>query len=121
MDSSIYYLKLISMMLTNGQAGLIDLNLNQQQKVLGAYAYEMPFKDYSAFVMGGKPREGQKLEAVKDLLLSQLDSIKQGKFGDWLVKAVVNDYKISKMKEYESNQARADAFVDDFISGIPWE
>jgi zinc protease len=120
-DSSVYYLKLISMLLTNGQAGLIDLNLNQQQKVLGAYSYEMPFKDYSAFVMGGKPREGQKLEAVKDLLLSQLDSIKQGKFGDWLVKAVVNDYKISKMKEYESNQARADAFVDDFISGIPWK
>jgi zinc protease len=114
------YLKMISMLLTNGQAGLIDLNLNQQQKVLGAYAYDMKFNDYSVFVLGAKPRQGQKLEEVRDLLLAQLDSIKQGKFGDWLVQAVINDYKISKMKEFESNKSRADAFVESFISGKPW-
>jgi zinc protease len=124
-DKSIYqtapaYLKMISMLLTNGQAGLIDLNLNQQQKVLGAYAYDMRFNDYSAFVLGAKPRQGQKPEEVKDLLLAQLDSIKQGKFGEWLIEAVINDYKISKMKEYESNKARADAFVESFTSGKPW-
>ncbi|MFL5730205.1 MAG: M16 family metallopeptidase [Cytophagaceae bacterium] len=115
-----FFLKMISMLLTNGQAGLIDLNLNQQQKVMGAYAYEMKFNDYAAFVLGAKPREGQKLETVRDLLLSQLDSIKQGKFDEWLLKAIVNDYKISKMKEYESNRSRADAFVDNFISGKHW-
>jgi zinc protease len=115
-----YLLKLVSMLLTNGQAGLIDLNLNQQQKVLGGYSYDMAFNDYSALVLGGKPREGQKQEEVKDLLLTQLDSIKQGRFGDWLIKAVINDYKITKMKEYESNRSRADAFVDAFISRRPW-
>jgi zinc protease len=115
------YLKMISMLLTNGQAGLIDLNLNQQQKVLGAYSYEARFNDYSVFVLGAKPREGQKPEEVKDLLLAQLDSLRQGKFEDWLMKAVINDYKINKMKEYESNKARADAFVESFISGKPWK
>jgi predicted Zn-dependent peptidase len=125
-DPSIYqtapaYLKMISMLLTNGQAGLIDLNLNQKQKVLGAYAYDMRFNDYSAFILGAKPRQGQKVEEVKDLLLAQLDSIKQGKFDDWLLPAVINDYKISKMKEYESNRARADAFVESFTSGKPWK
>lgn len=114
------YLKMIGMLLSNGQAGLIDLNLNQKQKVLTAYAYDMPLNDYSAFVLGGRPLQGQKLEEVKDLLLAELAKIKAGQFEDWLIKAVINDYKISKMKEYESNNARADAFVDAFVSNIPW-
>lgn len=115
-----YYIKMIAMLLTNGQAGLIDLNLNQQQKLIGGYAYDMAFNDYSVFAMGAKPRQGQKMEEVTQLLVSQLDSIKKGKFDDWLPAAVINDYKTSKMKEYESNRSRADAFVDAFISRRPW-
>lgn len=110
------FMKLTSMLLTNGQAGLIDLNLNQQQRLLGGYAYDLALNDYSVFVLGGKPREGQKLEEVRDLLLAQIDSLKQGKFDEWLIKAVINDYKSSKMREYESNRARADVLVDAFIS-----
>jgi zinc protease len=113
-------LKMISMILSNGQAGLIDLNLLQRQKLLSAYAYDLALNDYSAFILSGRPLEGQKLETVRDLLLSQIDSLKKGSFDEWLLKAVVNDYKISKMKEYESNKARADAFVDAFISKRPW-
>jgi hypothetical protein len=30
----------------SGDAGLIDLNINQKQKTLGAGAYESPFKTY---------------------------------------------------------------------------
>lgn len=114
------YMKMISMLLYNGQAGLIDLNLNQKQKVLNAYAFDMAMNDYSAFVLAGRPLEGQKLETVKDLLLEELNKIKQGKFDEWLMKAVINDYKISRMRQYESNSARADAFVDAFISRMPW-
>jgi predicted Zn-dependent peptidase len=119
-SSSPVYLKLMAMLLTNGQAGLIDLNLNQQQKLLGGYCYDLPLNDYSVFALGGKPREGQKLEEVRDLLISQIDSLKQGKFGDWLIKAVINDYKTSKMREYEKNSARADMLVDAFVSYRSW-
>jgi len=116
-----YYLKLISLLLTNGQAGLIDLNLNQKQKVLSAFAYDMTLNDYSLFVMGGRPKQGQSLDDLKVLLLAQLDSLKEGKFEEWLIKATINDIKISKMKSYESNKARADAFVESFITGEPWK
>jgi len=115
-----FYLKMMSMLLTNGQAGLIDLNLNQQQKVIGGYAYAMSFNDYSVFSMGGRPRQDQPLEEVANLLLGQIEQIKQGKFDDWLIPAVIADWKTSKMKEYESNRSRADAFVDAFISGMNW-
>lgn len=116
----IYMLKLLSMLLNNGQAGLIDLNLNQKQAVLSANAYDLPLNDYSLFVLSGRPKSGQSLEDVKKLLLAQIDSVKNGNFPDWLLEAVVNEYKINRMKEYQSNNARADAFVDAFISGIPW-
>ncbi len=114
-------LKMIQMLLTNGQAGLIDLNINQAQKAMGAYAYDMPLKDYSVFMMGAKPISGQSLESLEPLLLAQINNLKAGLFADWLIPAVVNDYKTSIMTQYESNRARADAFVDAFVWGISWK
>ena len=114
-------LKMIQMLLTNGQAGLIDLNINQAQKAMGAYSYDLPLKDYSILMLGGKPLEGQTLEAVEALLLQQITNLKTGNFKDWLIPAVVNDYKTSTMTQFESNKARADAFVDAFVWGISWK
>lgn len=114
-------LKMIQMLLTNGQAGLIDLNINQAQKAMGAYAYDYPLKDYSTLIIGAKPLEGQSLEAVEALLLEQITNLKTGNFKDWLIPAVINDYKMSSMMQFESNRARADAFVDAFVWGISWK
>ena len=114
-------LKMIQMLLTNGQAGLIDLNINQAQKAIGGYAFDLPLKDYSMLMMGGKPQEGQTLESVQELLLEQINNLKTGNFKDWLIPAVVNDYKMSTMTQYESNKARADAFVDAFVWGLHWK
>ncbi|MFT2009271.1 M16 family metallopeptidase [Pontibacter sp. 13R65] len=114
-------LSMISNILYNGQAGLIDLNLNQQQKVLQAYGYDNQMKDYSVFRLGGSPRQGQSLDEVKKLLLAQVEMVKQGKFDDWLIPAVVNDYKITLMQEYENNNSRADAFVTAFVNDIDWK
>lgn len=113
--------QMISNLLYNGQAGLVDLNLNQQQKVLQAYAYDTPMKDYGTFRMTGMPRQGQTLDQVRDLLLQQLDMIKKGNFDEELIQAVVNNEKISTMKAYEDNSNRADAFVTAFIYDMPWQ
>ncbi|GAB3822363.1 M16 family metallopeptidase [Pontibacter rugosus] len=112
--------QMISQLLYNGAAGLIDLNLNQQQKVLQSYAYDTPMKDYGTFRMSGMPRQGQSLDQVRDLLLQQLDMIKKGSFDESLLQAVVNNDKINTMKAYEDNSNRADAFVSSFIYDIPW-
>ena len=45
-------LDLISMIMNNGQAGLIDLNLIQKQEVLSAYAGASSMADYCVFMMG---------------------------------------------------------------------
>ena len=113
-------LKMISQILANGQAGLIDLNLNQKQVVLNAFAGDYIMNDYAALILGGNPRQGQTLDQVKNLVLGQVELVKQGKFEDWLIPAIVNNTKIAEMKGYESNEARADAFVTAFIARMDW-
>ncbi|MCW3084664.1 MAG: peptidase domain protein [Bacteroidetes bacterium] len=111
---------LISKILSNGKAGLIDLNLNQQQKVLEAGAFDMEFKDYSALVLSGNPKEGQTLEQVQKLVQDQLEMVKKGTFPDWLLSAIITEMKLQQTKSFEQNSARADAFVSAFITGTPW-
>jgi predicted Zn-dependent peptidase len=115
------YLTMIDKVLYNQTAGLIDLNLNQEQKVLDAGSMLVMMKDYSAHMLSAKPREGQCLEEVRDLLLEQLEELKKGNFPEWLPEAVVNDLHIEQLKLYESNKGRVEAFVDSFIWGMPWE
>lgn len=67
-------LQLIDGLLSNGSAGLIDLNLLQAQKVLSANAYTSVSNDYSSLQLSGEPKEGQTLEQVRDLLLGQVDA-----------------------------------------------
>ncbi len=112
---------MINKILSNGQAGLIDLNLNQEQKVLEAGAMDMECKDYSAHILNATPKEGQTLEQVKDLLLEQVDKVKKGDFPDWLLSAIITDMKLQQTKMYEQNSGRADAFVSAFITDNKWQ
>lgn len=107
--------------LSNGTAGLIDLNLNQDQKVIDAYASTDINKDYSVFYTGGNPREGQSLDEVKNLLMQQIELVKKGQFEDWLIPATINNFKLRQISAFENNESRADAFVTSFVLNIPWE
>lgn len=111
---------MIDMILSNSQAGLIDLNLNQQQAVLGAGCSPSFMKDYGMHLFSGSPRAGQTLEEVKDLILAQIEKVKKGEFPDWLVDAVVKDMQLSEIKNFEGN-GRADSFVNAFALGLKWE
>ncbi|MBT9393429.1 insulinase family protein [Hymenobacter sp. NST-14] len=114
-------LRMIDKILTNGQAGLIDLNLNQQQKVLQAASFTDLNNDYSSHILYATPREGQKLEEVRDLLLGQLEKVKQGDFPEWLIPAIINNEQLQRTKSYESNEARAGAFVSAFVAREDWK
>lgn len=114
-----YIVTIIDMILNNSQAGLMDLDLVQAQKVLNAGSYPHFHKEYGAHRMYGIPRENQSLEEVRDLILSMINRIKEGDFEDWLLEAVVNDLKLSRIKGYESNRRVYD-LVDAFIFDIPW-
>jgi predicted Zn-dependent peptidase len=110
---------LTNMILSNSTAGLMDLNLNQAQKVLEAYAFSYVLKDYSVDIFQGKAKEGQSLEEVKELVFSQIELIKKGEFPDWLLPAIINDMKLSEIRSSESNQGRTFSMLDGFIMEIP--
>ncbi|MEE2700384.1 MAG: insulinase family protein [Bacteroidota bacterium] len=114
-------LALIDMILSNSTAGLIDLNLNQEQKIIGGGCFPYVLKDYSMHGFYGTPKQGQSLEEVKDLLLAEIEKVKSGDFPDWLIPAIINDFKLEQIKKYESNNERADQFVEAFILDLPWK
>lgn len=106
--------------LYNGTAGLMDLNLNQQQKVLGSSVFPYILKDYGVFILDANAKEGQTLEQTKDLVLAEIEKLKKGEFPDWMMKAIINDIKLQQTKEYEDNGSRAMAMVSAFVNEKSW-
>lgn len=113
---------MLSSLLSNGKAGLLDLNLNKQQKVLGAGAGNLQFKDYGVFLVLASPRQGQTLEEVKDLLMGQINMLKKGDFNESLLKAIVANTKLSRLQSLDNNNSRAVNIADEFIKnrGNKW-
>ncbi|WP_439184668.1 M16 family metallopeptidase [Carboxylicivirga taeanensis] len=108
---------LISSILSNGQAGLIDLDLVQKQKVLSASSGAWFMRDYGIHIFSGKPREGQTLEEVRDLLLAQLEKVKNGEFEDWIIEAIVNKARLDFMNALEYPFYSAYSLMNEFTSG----
>jgi predicted Zn-dependent peptidase len=90
----------------------------QQQKVLNAYSFAQFLKDYGMHVFAASPRQDQSLEEVKDLMLEQLDKIKNGEFDDWMLEALVNDMRLSEIRSNESNFSRVYNYVDEFVKDV---
>ncbi len=104
-----------------GEAGLLDLNINQAQKALYAQAYSMGFKEYGYVSMVIVPKEEQNLDAGIQLLLSQIDEVKKGNFPDWILEAIVNDFKVQRLKALETADGLATNLYDVFIKERSWK
>ncbi len=114
-------LELMEDVLSNGRAGLFDLNLTQKMKVQRAGGGTLLNHDMGGFVLMGTPKEGQSLDEVKDLLLAEIDKLKKGDFPDNLLPSIINNKKRSHYMQLEYNQVRADMFVDAFINEVDWK
>ena len=110
----------VSDMLSNGTAGLIDLNLNQTMKVMGAGAFSDPMTDYSMLMLLGYPNEGQTLEEVRELLLGEIAKLRAGDFDDDLLVSVVNNNKLQYLRSLDNNRSRTSQLVNAFINHVDW-
>ncbi|WP_113654116.1 M16 family metallopeptidase [Pedobacter namyangjuensis] len=108
-------LDLIKSILTNGKAGLIDINLNKQQKTQRAGASYQQMKDYGVFNLSAQPRQGQTLDQAAKLLLEQVELLKAGKFDEGLLKAIVANQKLSFLQAFDDNNNRAEIFSNQFV------
>ena len=116
-------LSLIRSILTNGKAGLIDINLNKQQKTQRANATYQQMKDYGVFNLSAQPRQGQTLAQAAKLLLEQVELLKKGEFDEGLLKAIVANQKLSFLQAFDDNGNRADILSNQFVMdrGTKWQ
>ncbi len=114
-------LDMLDYVLSNGKCGLIDLNINQKQLTDGCSSYPYGLCDNSAFVLRGRPKNGQSLEDVEELLLQQLQLVCKGDFDDALLSGACNNMRRREMSQLESNSARASKLLGSFTDAIPWK
>ncbi|TCC98025.1 M16 family metallopeptidase [Pedobacter psychroterrae] len=116
-------LDLISSILSNGKAGLFDINLNKQQKVLKANAYAQQMKDYGVFSISAQPKAGQSLEQARQLLLDQIKLLKTGAFDESLISAIVANSRLRLLQAFDGNAYRVESATTEFIQnrGLNWD
>ena len=114
-------LEIIAQLLSNGQAGLFDLDLSQKLKVQEVSAGIADMDEYSVFYVYGQPKSGQTLQEVRSLALSEIEKLKKGNFSDDLLPSIVNNYKRYYYTQLDNNQFRAKQYVDAFINHKDWK
>ena len=111
---------LVSQVLTNGRAGLIDLNLVKKQKLLRASAGVDVLIDYGYMFLQGTPTMGQSLDDVRKLMLGEIDNLKKGNFDEALLTSIINNAKKAVMQQNEKYSSLAYALMGTFTSEDDW-
>jgi predicted Zn-dependent peptidase len=113
-------LALLTQVLHNGKAGLLDLDLNLPQRVVASESYLIPYCDYSVLALMAMPQPGQTLESLRELLLQEMEKLKNGDFSEDLVKGIITEKKLAEQHMLEENSERAMQFVNAFVNDVDW-
>ena len=112
---------LVGKILTNGKAGLIDLNLVKKQKLLRASASTFTLIDHGVLFLQGNASQGQSLEEVRTLMLGEIENLKKGNFDDNLISSIVNNQKKFRIQAMESYGSRAGELMNAFTNELDWK
>ncbi|WP_051957018.1 M16 family metallopeptidase [Chryseobacterium populi] len=104
-----------------GEAGLLDLHINQTQKMLWAQAFSVGLKQYGYFSIVAVPKETQTLDEAKKMVLEEVELVKKGEFPDWILPAIIKDFKLQRLKGLETAEGLATNLYDTYIKGRTWE
>ena len=120
-DDEMDVIEVMNAVLTNGKCGLMDVDIDQKQLLLGFDAAALSSNDFTTFYLIGMPKETQSLEDVRKILLGEVDKLKRGDFSENMLRAIIANQRRYEMQSLESNRARANMFLNSFIYGIPYE
>jgi len=113
-------LRVLDYVMNNGTTGILDLNVSLPQRVLNAGAYMMEMADAGAYVMTAMPKAGQSLDEAKDIMLEQVEKLRNGDFTEDFIKAVTANLKLQQQQALTDNASRANYYVDAFVNGVDW-
>ncbi len=119
--TEIYLLRMMDYIMNNGKCGLIDLDINQKQRTASASSSPMILCDNSAFILNGKPKKGQSLKEVCDLLMREIEIVKSGNFDDTLMTGAINNMRLQEMQQQESASKAASLMLSAFTNNIQWD
>ncbi len=114
-------LEVMDYVLLNGKCGLMDVDLNQKQMVLGAGAWLDEGNDYSNYHIYGSPKNKQSLEEVRELLIGEVEKLRKGEFDENMLAAIIRNQKRSELLGLQYNGARVQKFITAHIYQIPYE
>jgi predicted Zn-dependent peptidase len=114
-------LTVMDMIMDNSAAGILNLRLNQAQKVKASGSYPLMRNDAGEWTMWASPKKDQTPEQALALLLECVDALKRGEFDESDLAAVITDFEISQKRRLESNTGRVNTMVGSFIAYEPWE
>ena len=120
-DKDVLLADLVGQILTNGKAGLLDLNLVKKQKLLRAGAFVYPLIDHGMLILNAAPTNGQSLDEVRSLVVSEIENLKKGNFDNDLLPSIINNIKKQKIQETEKYSDRASFLMDAFTSELDWK
>ncbi|MCX6254899.1 MAG: insulinase family protein [Bacteroidia bacterium] len=113
------YIYMLSRILSNGQAGLFDIDLIQDQKVLYANAYSNLNSQYGNLTIYVTPKEKQTLTEAKEIVLAEIEKLKKGEFPDWMTEAVANEYRLNNLRQFQTKYETY-SFLESFIYKNSW-
>ena len=115
------YASIASSILSNGLAGLIDLDVMQDQKVLDVTIYPYGRSDWGLMLAEVQPKEGQSLQDAAQLIKDQVARLAAGDFSEDLLKAAQANYRLSVMNSLENNRSRVSRMTNVFVEGRTWQ
>ena len=113
-------LEMMDYIMANGKCGLLDVDVEQKQLLLSSYAMMDSEGDYSTYIMGGSPKQGQSLEDVRQLLLAEVEKLKKGDFDEAMLPAIIRNKKRDQLLGLQENSSRVWDFVKAHTYKIPY-
>ena len=111
--------ELLSGILANGQAGLLD-QLNRTQRLKSAVSKVTALPDYTLFALEADVMPQQTHEQVENILLETVASLREGGYSDELLVAFKNELRLREMVEFEDNAGRVKRIRAADMAGISW-
>ncbi|MBQ2441251.1 MAG: insulinase family protein, partial [Paludibacteraceae bacterium] len=105
----------------NNKCGLMNINVEQKQKILRVWDYIQEGNDYSTYYFVGTPKENQTLDKVRKIILDEVEKLKKGEFSDDLLRSILRNEKRDELIGQQNNRNRAMDFVQAHIYQIPYE
>jgi len=120
-DADADAITVMDMLMDNSASGLLNLRLNQAQKVKASGSGPNLMNDAGGWYLWADPKQGQTPEEAKALLLETVAALKRGEFEQSDLDAIMTNFEISQKRSLESNESRASMMIDSFIAYEQWE